>query len=217
MLDRVAKYDQIAERFAERSYANLHFYMHRRLLIAASWGMPLRYKDSILELGCGDGYLAQLLVQEGFRYTGADMSPRMVAKAQERLEAAGLKANFMVADANEMVLSEPFDAVVGYMRAFFDYITQPFAVLKRFRPFVRKKIILDLDPRRNIPLRSASEILRDAGFQNVAWRPFFVPLRKKLPLVTLKMLVSCEDIPILRGLPLGWKFHVLLKGEVDGV
>jgi hypothetical protein len=29
------------------------------------------------------------------------------------------------------------------------------------------------------------------------------------------MLGVCENVPVLRSLPLRWKFNLLLKGEVD--
>jgi len=70
MSDLVTKYDRLAEKFAEREYANLRFYMQRRLTIATTWGRPLEPGDSVLELGCGDGYLAQLFVQNGLHYSG---------------------------------------------------------------------------------------------------------------------------------------------------
>jgi SAM-dependent methyltransferase len=212
-LNLVEKYDRIAENFAEASYANLQFYMERRFAITTTWGIDLQPADSVLELGCGDGYLAQHFVQYGLRYRGADISPKMVAMAEQRLRQVGLKGEFMVADISRIVLSEPVDAVITFMRDFFTYSSSPLALLQRFRPYVRKKIILDLNPRKNVSLQAAVEILRQAGFTNVAWRPFFVPEDKKLPWGILKTLVACEDIPVLRSVPLRWKFHVLLKGE----
>jgi hypothetical protein len=138
----------------------------------------------------------------------------MVAVAQKKLLVAGLKAEFSVTDVSQMFLAEPVDAVVSYMGNFFSYISDPLIVLKRFRPYVRKKVVLDLNPRQNIPVQEAVAILRLAGFTNLAWRPFFVPTKKKLPAGLLKTLVCCENIPLLRRLPLHWKFRVLLKGEV---
>ena len=137
--------------------------------------------------------------------------------AEQRLGESGLKARFMATDVDQMTFSEPFDAVVSYMRDFFTYIRSPLVVLKRLRPYVRKKIVLDLDPRRDIPLSVAIGMLKDAGFRNIAWRPFFVPLEKKLPVCVLKTLIVCEGIPVLRGLPLRWKFQVLVKGEAREV
>jgi hypothetical protein len=46
--------------------------MRRRLILAATWGKALHVGDSVVEFGCGDGYLAQLFVQEGFHYRGLD-------------------------------------------------------------------------------------------------------------------------------------------------
>lgn len=212
--DLVSKYDRIADGFSETSYANLAFYMERRFLVATGWGIPLLSGDSVLELGCGDGYLARLFVQDGLHYFGVDLSPRMVATAEQRLLMAGLKANFSVSDIAQMEVSEPCDAVICYMRAFFTYVSDPSAVLKRLRPYVRKKIIVDLDPRRNVSVNAGVEVLRKAGFESVCWRPFFVPEEKKLPATILKTLVACENVPLLRAAPLRWKFHVLLKGEV---
>ena len=211
----LAKYNQVAESFAERSYANLGFYMHRRFIVATSWGYPLRSGDSVLELGCGDGYLAQLFVQQGFHYRGVDIAPNMVAMARRRLSETASNTQLMVADVGQMSLSEPCDAVLSYMRAFFTYIDDPETVLKRFRPYIRKKIILDLNPRGSIPLQTAIEMLEKAGFRHIAWRPFFVPKEKRLPRSLLKVLVACESLPLLRSFPLRWKFHVLLKGETE--
>jgi SAM-dependent methyltransferase len=212
--DLVGKYDRIADGFSETSYANLAFYMERRFLVATGWGIPLLCGDSVLELGCGDGYLARLFVQEGLHYFGVDLSQRMVAAAQQRLLMAGLKADFSVSDIAQMEVSEPCDAVICYMRAFFTYVSDPSAVLQRLRPYVRKKIIVDLDPRRNVSVNAAVEVLRKAGFERVCWRPFFVPEKKPLSATILKTLVACENVPLLRAAPLRWKFHVLLKGEV---
>jgi hypothetical protein len=113
-----------------------------------------------------------------------------------------------------MYLFEPVDAVISYMRAFFTYISDPLDVLKRLRPYVRKKIIIDLEPRRAISVDGAVDIVKKAGFEDVRWRPFFVPEDKRLSRGILKTLVACENVPVLRSVPLRWKFHVILKGEV---
>lgn len=214
-LDVADKYDRAAEGFAEQSYANLHFDMHRRFTITTAWGKALRPGDSLLELGCGDGYLAQIFVENDLRYRGVDISQKMVAMAERRLREARLTAQFLVSDVGQLSLSEPVDAVVSYMGAFFTYVNNPLAVLQQLRPYVRKKIILDLNPRGNITIQKAAGMLKDAGFRNVAWRPFFVPMKKKLPGSVLKTLAVCENIPVLRSVPLRWKFYVLLKGESD--
>ena len=211
----VEKYNQGAERFAERTWANLVFDMRRRLILTATWGEALHMGDSIVEFGCGDGYLAELLVQQGFHYCGIDISPNMVASADRRLKRDGLKAEFLVADVSQFALAEPVDAVVSYMGAFFSFVEDPVKGLQRIRPYIRKKIIVDVNPRGRIPIQNAMDILNTAGFQNIVWRPFFVPVTMKLSEAVLKSLSYCETVPILRSLPLRWKSNVLLKGEVD--
>jgi SAM-dependent methyltransferase len=208
------KYNDLAEGFAERTWANLAFDMRRRLILATTWGKALHQGDSVLEFGCGDGYLAQLFVQEGFHYRGLDISSRMVAEAKRRLAAAELTASFLAIDVDQVSLTEPIDAAVSYMGAFFTFVHDPLTLLQGIRPYIRKKIIVDLNPRERITIPNAMEMLKTAGFHDVAWRPFFVPVTMKLPAAALRTLSLCESVPFLRSLPLRWKFNVLLKGEV---
>ena len=209
------KYNCLAEGFAERTWANLAFDMRRRLILATTWGKALHAGDSVVEFGCGDGYLAELFVHEGFHYRGLDISPRMVAVAERRLAAAELTASFLSIDVDQASLTQPVDVAVSYMGAFFTFVHAPLTLLQRIRPYIRKKIIVDLNPRGRITIPNAMDMLRTAGFQNVAWRPFFVPVTMKLPAAALRTLSLCEGVPVLRSLPLRWKFNVLLKGEVD--
>jgi hypothetical protein len=137
----------------------------------------------------------------------------MVAMAGRRLREAGLKAEFSVTDVSQISLPSPVDAIVSFMRAFFTYVNDPLTILKRLRPHIHKKVIVDLNPRRDLPIQAAVQMLQEAGFHKVSWRPFFVPKAKKLPVTVMQALVACERIPVVRYLPLRWKFHVLLKGE----
>jgi SAM-dependent methyltransferase len=214
-VEAAVKYNDLAEGFAERTWANLAFDMRRRLILATTWGKTLHVGDSVVEFGCGDGYLAQLFVKEGFRYRGLDISPSMVAMAERRLSRAELTASFVAVDVDQVSLTQPIDAVISYMGAFFTFIHDPLPLLQRIRPYIRKKIIIDLNPRGSVTIPNAMDILKTAGFQNIAWRPFFVPVTMKLPTAALRALSVCENVPVLRGLPLRWKFNVLLKAEVD--
>jgi SAM-dependent methyltransferase len=207
------KYNSFAEGFAERTWANLVFDMRRRFILATVWGEALQVGDSVVEFGCGDGYLAQLFVQEGFHYRGLDISPKMVAAAERRLSGAKRTASFLEVDVDQVSLTEPIDAAVSYMGAFFTFIHDPLTLLQRVRPYIRKKIIVDLNPRGRITIPNAMNMLKTAGFQNIAWRPFFVPVTMKLPVAALRTLSLCESVPVLRSLPLRWKFNVLVKGE----
>jgi SAM-dependent methyltransferase len=216
-VDAAEKYDRIADGFAERSWANLEFDMPHRFDISTTWGLPLRSGNSVVELGCGDGFLAQLFIQHGLFYCGLDISPRMVLMAQRRLAAAGTQARFNVGNAAQFSLNESVDAIVSFMGAFFTFIDDPLPLLRRLRPHIRKKIILDLNPRGPISLPDALEMLRAAGFVKTAWRPIFMPMTVKLPEPILRTLTLCENVPGLCRLPLRWRFDSLLKGETtDG-
>ena len=209
------KYDLLADGFAERTWANLTFEMQRRLALSMTWGPRLNSADSVLEFGCGDGYLAQLFVKSGLSYRGMDQSPKMIAMAERRLMAAGLHARFEVSDVADLSLTEPVDAIVSYMGTFFTFVQEPLPLLRRLRPRIRKKIIVDLNPRGRIDLASAIAMLEAAGFRKVTWRPVFVPTSMKLPDFALRALTLSEEIPIVRNLPVRWKFNILLKGEGD--
>ena len=51
-----------------------------------------------LELGCGSGTNSLWLAQRGFDVTAIDVAPLAVEQAEERVRAAGVQANFVVAD-----------------------------------------------------------------------------------------------------------------------
>jgi SAM-dependent methyltransferase len=51
-----------------------------------------------LELGCGTGSNSVWLAQQGFEVTGIDVAPLAVEQAQKRADAAGVRAQFVVAD-----------------------------------------------------------------------------------------------------------------------
>jgi len=46
--------------------------------------------DPVLELGCGTGRILVPLAADGFRVTGVDASPAMLARAADRLHEAGV-------------------------------------------------------------------------------------------------------------------------------
>jgi SAM-dependent methyltransferase len=213
MNDIRAKYDRLAAQFSTASYANLGFYMRYRFELAVDWKPKLCPGDRVIEVGCGDGHLAELFVRNGFRYTGLDLSPQMVGVTQGRLDALDRETDCFVADVNHWRPTGEADAVIGYMRSFFAYVNEPSILLARLARHVRKKIIVDLDPRRT-SIADATTMLRKAGFRHVEWRPFLVPNSRRMPVSVLRLMSLCEGLPVVRSVPLRWKFHVLLKGEV---
>ena len=45
------KYDNLADGFSERTWANLQFDMRRRFVLATTWGKALHGGDSVTEIG----------------------------------------------------------------------------------------------------------------------------------------------------------------------
>lgn len=68
---------------------------------------------TLLECGCGEGYLASYLAKQGCRYTGVDFSSSAIDKARRRL-TAGVDAEFFVEDITRQSCFEDgcFDAVI---------------------------------------------------------------------------------------------------------
>jgi SAM-dependent methyltransferase len=69
----------------------------------------------LLDLGCGTGIDAAYFATRGYSVVAADWSPRMVARAGERADAAGLagRVTTLVAGAQELARLElpPFDGI----------------------------------------------------------------------------------------------------------
>ena len=54
--------------------------------------LPLDQKAAVLDAACGTGMHAIELARRGYRAAGADLSPRMVEKAQKNAVEAGVEA-----------------------------------------------------------------------------------------------------------------------------
>ncbi|GMR09211.1 MAG: hypothetical protein BMS9Abin28_0029 [Anaerolineae bacterium] len=66
-----------------------------------------------IDLGCGTGRNALFLAQKGFDVTGVDFASSAIAKAKQKADVAGLKAEFMVDDlTNIRNVTGTFDFLV---------------------------------------------------------------------------------------------------------
>jgi SAM-dependent methyltransferase len=59
----------------------------------------------VADLGCGTGTLSVLLASAGHTVTGVDFSDRMIGLARAKADAAGVDAEFVVADASDPPLA----------------------------------------------------------------------------------------------------------------
>lgn len=207
------KYSKLALDFSEKSYVNLEELMNHRLDLVLRWGCPLLPGDRVLELGCGDGYLGCLLAKRGIRYWGVDIAPRMIEAARQRAQTQGVRAEFLIMDMNHPTIDEQFDAIISFF-TFFMYARQPLEVLRWMRAHVLRKVVVDWNHLCPLSLHEAVQIVREAGFVRVEFRPFLVPMKRKIPKVVQYLLYVLETVPSLGILLTRRKFSVVIKGEV---
>jgi SAM-dependent methyltransferase len=93
--------------------------------------------SSILDVGCGTGRHSIELAKRGYAVTGLDLSAEMLAQAEEGARAAGVKVNWVRADAARFSFAAEFDAVIclcegslGLLSQADDPIAQPLAILR---------------------------------------------------------------------------------------
>jgi 2-polyprenyl-3-methyl-5-hydroxy-6-metoxy-1,4-benzoquinol methylase len=85
-------------------------------LIALLQERGLAAGASILDAGCGTGSLALMLQAAGFRVTGVDYSPEMIARARAKDAAAAI--DWHVGDITSLELPATFDAVLSVADVF---------------------------------------------------------------------------------------------------
>jgi len=127
--DRVANTFDTPEHAANHSSEidSRHHQRSRDCVLAALQSVPSG--SSILDLPCGTGRLTQLLIDQGYRYTGADVSSRLVDAARAKFQSLADPASsdqvlgFDVEDITAMSYEDgQFDAVV--VSRLFHHFTQ---------------------------------------------------------------------------------------------
>ena len=103
----MALYDDFA--WFYNRYWNEEFHSLAFPILERIWLPRLAPKGRILDVCCGTGYLAGLLTARGYRVTGIDASPEMIAHARENAPAAA----FQVADASAFRVLGKFDGAVS--------------------------------------------------------------------------------------------------------
>ena len=123
----------------ETSFASIAPY-YDRLMHKVQYGMWAGYyrlllaqighePQTLLDVCCGTGSVAELLAKEGFQVTGFDISEPMVEEARRKSDAA----EYVVADAAELDLGKKFDAAYSFFDSL-NYITEP----ERLRAAVKR-------------------------------------------------------------------------------
>lgn len=95
--------------------------------------------SSILDVGCGSGYIASILEDKGFRVTGIDVSARMLELAKVNAP----RSNFLRMDMRRLDFpKESFDAIICLYSIFHVPRRYHLGTLKRFRRALKPKGLL---------------------------------------------------------------------------
>ena len=74
----------------------------------------------LLDVACGSGQLALMAARDGIDVTGVDIATNLVARAQARADAEGLRARFFEGDAETLPFEDAsYDVVVSLIGAMF--------------------------------------------------------------------------------------------------
>ena len=186
----VEKYAPAAEGWSDEQYADSHAYLAHRAELVLALGPQLVPGDTVLDLACGDGGLADYL--SGYTYTGVDASPEMVTAAARR------GRNVVRGDLNDYEPPQPVAATMCF-RAIY-YARDRRAFFERVAGYTEKKLVFDLNPRQ-YDVDDVRADLRAAGFDELELRPFFSPQRYALPRPAAAVLRGLEPSgPLARAL-----------------
>jgi SAM-dependent methyltransferase len=68
--------------------------------------------STVIDVGCGDGWHAQLLAERGMRVVGLDNSETMIKRATELAEQNGVRVRWVLGDVRQRPIDETFDGVL---------------------------------------------------------------------------------------------------------
>jgi len=194
----VSKYAAKAERWTEEAYADAAAYLAHRAELIVSLGPKLESGDSVLDLACGDGGLADHL--PGIRYAGVDASEEMVDAARRH------GRDVVLGDLNDYAPAQPVTATTCF-RAIY-YASDRAAFFRRVAEYTERKLVFDLNPRQY----RVDDVRRDlaaAGFDRLELRPFFSPQRVSLPRAAAAVLRGLERSGPLARVLLAFRFSYL--------
>jgi len=189
-----------AERWSDEAYADPVRYLSHRAQLVRSLGPPLDPGETVLDLACGDGRLAEFLLPHGLAYLGVDASPAMVEAARRRL---GERATIEQGNIDGFTPAEPVAATTLFRALYYPGDREEF--FRRVACFTEKKLVFDLNPRQ-YPLRQIHTELAAAGWARLETRPFFVPQTVALPGPARRLLLAAESVRGISDLLLRFRF-----------
>jgi SAM-dependent methyltransferase len=202
-----SQYAAAAGAWSEEAYADAASYLRHRADLVRTLGPRLIPGETVLDLACGDGGMADFLLPHGIRYVGVDASEEMVAAAQRRL---GDRAELVLADLNDFEPPEPVAATTCFRAVY--YARDRRAFFSRVAGYTERKLVFDLNPRR-YELAEIRAELAVAGLERVDLRPFFAPQTRALPEPVAALLRAAERTGPLARLALRTRFSYLVSAS----
>lgn len=99
--------------------------------VARNYYQKDRAATRLLDAGCGTGAIAWYMAREGFDVYAFDGSQTAIKKAEQRIQAEGLRASFSIGDALNMgYASEFFDGVIDSAMIYANTVINIKAILK---------------------------------------------------------------------------------------
>ncbi len=90
--------------------------------------------DRVLDIGCGNGYLAYDVAAKAKQVIGIDISEKNIAKAKQRFTRQNLE--FLVGDATTHPFKEQFDTII--LSNVLEHIEERVTFLKNLKPVSRR-------------------------------------------------------------------------------
>jgi SAM-dependent methyltransferase len=199
------KYGPQAEHWSEEAYADSNAYLAHRAELIRTLGPALGAGDTVLDLACGDGGLADHLPD--LHYLGVDVSREMVDAAQRR------GRDVTLGDLNDYEPPQPVTATTCF-RAIY-YARDRASFFRRVAGYTERKLVFDLNPRQ-YRVEDVRTDLVSAGFDRLELRPFFAPQRVALPGIASAALRRLEPSRPLARLLLAFRFSYLCAASRDG-
>lgn len=130
-------FDDLAVRFAQKIYGNNKGAIRLAVLQADLNDVLPQRPLRILDVGAGLGHMALWLASQGHQLTLAEPSVPMLEQARRSFAEAGVQAEFVHCDWQQLVASqpEPFDLVLCH--AVLEWLAEPAALLAALRSLVK--------------------------------------------------------------------------------
>lgn len=130
-------FDDLAVRFARKIYGNNKGAIRLAVLQADLQEVLPQRPLRVLDIGAGLGHMALWLARQGHQVTLAEPSAPMLAAARSSFAEAGIKAQFIQCDWQQLVASKPEPYELILCHAVLEWLAEPAALLAALKPVLK--------------------------------------------------------------------------------